>query len=59
MAKYKLEYLWLDGYKPVPNLRGKTLSKISTASPSWKNSRCGVSMAVPPSRLKEQVPTVF
>jgi glutamine synthetase len=24
MAKLKLEYLWLDGYKPVPNLRGKT-----------------------------------
>ena len=23
MAKYKLEYLWLDGYKPVPNIRGK------------------------------------
>jgi glutamine synthetase len=27
MAKYKLEYIWLDGYKPVPNLRGKTLIK--------------------------------
>jgi glutamine synthetase len=24
MAKYKLEYLWLDGYEPVPNIRGKT-----------------------------------
>jgi glutamine synthetase len=24
MTKYKLEYIWLDGYKPVPNLRGKT-----------------------------------
>jgi glutamine synthetase len=24
MAKYKLEYLWLDGYLPVANLRGKT-----------------------------------
>ncbi len=24
MAKYKLEYIWLDGYTPVPNLRGKT-----------------------------------
>ncbi len=23
-AKCKLEYLWLDGYKPVPNIRGKT-----------------------------------
>jgi len=27
MAKYKLEYLWLDGYEPVPNLRGKTQIK--------------------------------
>lgn len=24
MAKYKLEYIWLDGYTPVANLRGKT-----------------------------------
>lgn len=24
MAKYKFEYIWLDGYTPVPNLRGKT-----------------------------------
>ena len=27
MAKYKLEYIWLDGYEPVPNLRSKTLIK--------------------------------
>src|SRR6476469_10247142 len=27
MAKYKLEYIWLDGYKPTPNIRGKTLVK--------------------------------
>jgi glutamine synthetase len=24
MAKFKLEYIWLDGYEPVPNLRSKT-----------------------------------
>ena len=24
MSKSKLEYLWLDGYKPTQNLRGKT-----------------------------------
>lgn len=24
MARIKLEYIWLDGYKPIPNLRGKT-----------------------------------
>ena len=27
MAKYKLEYIWLDGRKPVPELRGKTTMK--------------------------------
>jgi glutamine synthetase len=27
MAKYKLEYIWLDGYEPVANLRGKTQIK--------------------------------
>src|SRR6187401_1367848 len=27
MAKYKLEYLWLDGYEPVANIRGKTTIK--------------------------------
>ena len=24
MAKFKFEYIWLDGYKPDPNLRSKT-----------------------------------
>lgn len=32
MAKYKLEYIWLDGYIPEPNLRGKT--KILAKAPS-------------------------
>src|ERR1700686_5105265 len=27
MTKYKLEYIWLDGKRPVPGLRGKTLLK--------------------------------
>ena len=27
MTKYKLEYIWLDGYSPTPNLRGKTQIK--------------------------------
>lgn len=31
MPKYKLEYLWLDGYTPVPNLRGKT--RIASEAP--------------------------
>lgn len=32
MAKYKLEYIWLDGYLPVPNLRGKT--RIADKAPT-------------------------
>ncbi|MFM1943566.1 MAG: hypothetical protein RI897_2548 [Verrucomicrobiota bacterium] len=40
MAKFKLEYIWLDGYTPVPNLRGKTrLANIAPQSvddcPMW------------------------
>src|SRR5207302_9895602 len=27
MTKFKLEYIWLDGYSPTPNLRGKTQMK--------------------------------
>ena len=27
MTKFKLEYIWLDGYTPTPNLRGKTQIK--------------------------------
>ena len=34
MTKYKLEYLWLDGYTPVPNLRGKTQIKEFDSFPA-------------------------
>jgi len=34
MAKYKLEYIWLDGYTPVANLRGKTLIKDFDSFPT-------------------------
>ena len=33
MAKYKLEYLWLDGYEPVANIRGKTQVKEFASFP--------------------------
>jgi len=33
MAKYKLEYIWLDGYTPVANLRGKSLIKEFSSFP--------------------------
>jgi len=34
MTKYKLEYIWLDGYTPVPNLRGKTQIKDFDSFPT-------------------------
>ena len=34
MAKFKLEYIWLDGYTPVPNIRGKTLIKEFDKEPT-------------------------
>ncbi len=34
MAKYKLEYLWLDGYEPVRNLRSKTQLKEYDSFPA-------------------------
>lgn len=37
MSKYKLEYIWLDGYDPVPNLRGKTLIKEFDSFPALEN----------------------
>ncbi len=33
MAKYKLEYIWLDGYEPVRNLRSKTQLKEYSSFP--------------------------
>jgi glutamine synthetase len=37
MAKYILEYLWLDGYEPVANLRGKSLVKDFDSFPSLED----------------------
>jgi glutamine synthetase len=37
MAKYKLEYIWLDGYQPVANLRGKTLIKDFDSFPKLED----------------------
>ena len=34
MKKYKLEYLWLDGRTPIPELRGKTTIKEFGAPPA-------------------------
>jgi glutamine synthetase len=37
MTKYKLEYIWLDGHTPVPNLRGKTQIKEYSSFPDLKD----------------------
>src|SRR5579872_1311707 len=34
MKKYKLEYIWLDGRKPIPELRGKTTIKSFEHEPT-------------------------
>ena len=34
MTKYKLEYIWLDGNQPVPELRGKTTIKSFEHAPT-------------------------
>jgi glutamine synthetase len=34
MAKYKLEYIWLDGKTPIPELRGKTTLKDFDTPPT-------------------------
>src|ERR1700744_5219930 len=34
MTKYRLEYIWLDGYTPTPNLRGKTQIKEFSSFPT-------------------------
>ena len=34
MTKYKLEYIWLDGKKPVPGLRGKTKMESFEKAPT-------------------------
>jgi glutamine synthetase len=34
MAKYKLEYIWLDGRQPIPELRGKTTIKEFASAPA-------------------------
>jgi glutamine synthetase len=33
VTKYKLEYIWLDGYEPTPNLRSKTKVKAFDTFP--------------------------
>ena len=43
MTKYRLEYIWLDGYTPIPNLRGKTQIKEFESFPSLEQLPLGSS----------------
>jgi len=52
MTKYKLEYIWLDGKQPIPELRAKTRL-------NWKIYPSGVLTAAPPCRPKAASRTVF
>jgi glutamine synthetase len=37
VVKVKLEYIWLDGYDPVPNLRSKTKIESFTVAPTLED----------------------
>ena len=53
----KLEYVWLDGYKPTQSLRSKTkLKKILTES--WQIAQCGVLTVLQLNKLPADHPTV-
>ena len=41
MTKYKLEYIWLDGYTPSPNFAARPSSRNSTGFRRSSNCRCG------------------
>ena len=56
MTKYRLEYIWLDGYAPTPNLRGKTQIKEFASFPTLEQLPCGVSTAARRCRPKATAP---
>src|SRR6202161_2806659 len=41
MPKFKLEYIWLDGYEPVPNLRSTPLVKEFPSFPKLEDLPTG------------------
>ncbi len=57
MAKYLLEYIWLDGYTPVPNIRGKTLVKEFDKFPKLEDLPNWASTAARLARPRATAPT--
>ncbi len=55
-SKYKLVYIWLDGYTPEPNLRSKT-KVVDKAPTSVAICPCGALTAARPARRKARAPT--
>ena len=56
MAKYKLEYIWLDGYTPVPNLRGKTqIKEFASFPPSKSLPALGLRRQLHPASRRQQL----
>jgi glutamine synthetase len=55
--KHKVEYVWLDGYKPEPNLRSKTkiVETQSIDKFSWGVSDRGSSIRVPQATAKQWI----
>lgn len=41
MPKYKLEYIWLDGYTPLASLRSKTQIKEFASFPKLELRKAG------------------
>ena len=52
MTKYKLEYIWLDGYTPIPNLRGKTQIKTPAIRTKIRTAGLSTVSATPPPNLR-------
>ena len=57
MSKSKLEYIWLDGYLPTANLRGKT-KIVSDFGGKLEDCPYGLSMVLQLNKLREALQTV-
>ncbi len=60
MAKIKLEYIWLDGYKPTQNLRSKTkVEDHDNFQGTLEELRIGLLMDHQQSKLQEALLIVY
>ena len=59
MTKYRLEYIWLDGYTPFPICAAKRRSRNSTAFRRSNSFRCGALTAARPCRRRAAARTAY